>query len=304
MSENQDCFKFVLKLHGNVFKNIIRHFLDIGHGIKNWWIFVLIFYCLCIKDFIDIYVYSVITITKRTLWMLQAIGLLQIIKNDSSLSNLNKIAQTDIVRMKDAQNSPFEYLRTKKLHTSSQTSPPSKLKLSFSPPKTKNDETKNEKMAHKLQANEPENSPAVLKLEAEIPRKEEFPSTYSQTPLCNINLSLSPSVETRIKETDHLSPEERNFLKRKWRSWKLKQYIRKMKTQSIFQVDYQENSDGDFTRSEDAVFSEWSPDEHNKKLNEEPSTPKRHGCCSSLVTKLKSKLQQGSDFPAVTYKRF
>ncbi|GBL79160.1 hypothetical protein AVEN_92404-1 [Araneus ventricosus] len=236
--------------------------------------------------------------------MLQAVGLLRTIKNDCSLSRLNKIAQTDMIRMKDAQSSPFEHPRTKKLHTSSQTSPPCKLKLSFSPPKVKNDETKVEEMTHKLPAKEPKKSPAILKLEAEIPRKEAFPSiTYSQTPLCNINLSLTPTVETRIKETDNLSPEERNFLKRKWQSWKLKQYIRKMKTQSIF-LNYRENSDGVFTCSEDATFSEWSPDDYNKKLYEEPGTPNRYGCCSSLVTKLKSKLHRESDCPVVSYRRF
>ncbi|CAL1269716.1 unnamed protein product [Larinioides sclopetarius] len=294
MSESEDGFKFVLKLHNTIFTNVIRHFIDFAEKVKKWWIFSLLLYCLCIKDFIDIYLYSTLTITKRTLWMLQAVGLLRKIKNDSYVSHSNKIVQTDMIRMKDAQSSPFEHRRTKKLHSSSQTSPPCKLKLSFSPPKLKDDETKAEEM-QKM----PEKSPAVLKLEAEIPRKE----TNSPTPLCNINLSLTPTVETRIKETDNLSPEERNFLKRKWQSWKLKRYIRKMKTRSI-SLNCQENSDGVFTYPEDSTFSEWSPDDHNKNLYEEPGTPKSHGCCTSLITKLKSKLHQESDCPAVSYRRF
>ncbi|KAF8785728.1 hypothetical protein HNY73_011239 [Argiope bruennichi] len=282
---------------------MFRHFLDIAQMVKKLWIFALLFYCLCIKDFIDIYIYSILKITERTLWMLQAVGLFRKI-NDSKFSRLNKIAQTDIIRKRDAQSSPFECHRYKKLYTSLQTSPPCKLKLSLSPPKiqTENDEIKTAEISHKLPEKQLENSPAILELEAEIPKTEAFPSAiYSQTPLCNINLSLTPTVKS--KETDNLSPEERNFLKRKWQSWKLRQYIRKMKTRPIF-LKYEENSEEVFTCPENTTFSEWSPDDQKKRLCEEPGTPNRHGCCPSLVTKLKSKLHRESDGPSIYYKRF
>ncbi|GIY45528.1 DNA topoisomerase 1 [Caerostris darwini] len=290
-------------------ENAMEYFLDFMRTIMKYCIFIILLYCECIKDFFEILVYTTIKIAKRTIWTIQAIGLDQKLRERSSPIYMNKSTQTESLQMKEAQNATYEdeKLRKKILPHFSPTSP-CKVKLSFSSPKCE-DKYENFNivgMSPNLSIKDAESSPAVLKLEADFNGNKSFQTSHSPSPLCSINVSLSPRVETKFLRlgNEELSKEERSvlkFLKKKLNNWKFRKFVRKQF--SIFQNNAGESEDLTYLEKNNMRI-DHSVYNIKKSFIEEPISPTYIGCCSTIVSKLKSKFYYESESPSVSYRRF
>lgn len=259
---------------------------------------------MCMKDFFEIFVYTTVKIVKRTVWILHATGI--ILDTRGSPLTVDKNVQTDILSKKNGQNTSFRQKKIEKFRSSpSKKNPICNLKLSFSPIKLSDKYEQTSFRNESSDLSEEPSSPAVLKLETEFPNTTTFrPISPSHSPVCDINVSLSPRIKTKYTQadTEEFVSGDRNFLKEKWNYWKSKQ------SSEIIQSDVQ-NPHGKFTEMLNCLkktkISRYEYN-NNTKLHriEEPNSPEALGCCNILMSTLKSKFQKKSSYATVSYSRF
>ncbi|GFT04185.1 uncharacterized protein TNCV_3154361 [Trichonephila clavipes] len=251
------------------------------------------------RDFFEIFVYTTIKIVKRTVWILQVTGILQILE-EMSLLTVDKSVQTDIPSNKSGQNTYFKQMKIDKFHSSPiQKNPICNLQLSFSPVKLNGKYEQTSFLNESSDLSEERNSPAVLKLEAEFTNTTACrPSSCNNSPVCDINVSLSPRVKTKYTQvnTEECVSRDGNFLKKKWNEWKSKQSVIP-------------NPHGKFTEILNCLKKAnisryiYNSKEILQRIKE-PNSPETFGCCNILMSTVKSKFQKKTNYTTVSYSRF
>ncbi|GFT39468.1 uncharacterized protein NPIL_560831 [Nephila pilipes] len=257
------------------------------------------------KDFFEIFVYTLIKIVNRTVWILHEIGAIEILEKSRSLI-IDNCIQTDVLTKKNGENASFEQMKTEKFFSSpSEKSPICNLQLSVSPTTLTGKYEQTSFMNESPGLSDEPNSPAVLKLEAEFPNTITFqPSSRSQSPVCNINLSLSPRVLTKYTQADaeEFVSGDGRFLKKICNSWKSKQSDEII--QSVVQNHHEKSNEILKGLKKTKIISDDNSDNKIHQHIEEPYSPKVFDCCNIVMSKLKSKFQKKNSFTTISYSRF
>lgn len=284
-------------------------FVAIVYTILYYCTVVSLLYLTCVKDFFEIFIFTILKITERVIWTLKVAGFVQIPEINYEVFSFRGIGtQTDVSVHKEAEQlvsitdikiSPSQ----KKFNQNEPLAENSEYKLQLTCPKRNIVSTGNLSVLEEI------DEPALLILNNDKPSTSDESSQQqhtSQSPLCRIHLTPFPT-NLRAKyakvSVEGISPEERFCLKRKWHKWSSKNNNKPcLKMQPLFPSDSAIFSSDERRPKKARKMDVNNSDHDQKKLMLDEESPEMSGCYKNVILKLKSKFMRHSAF--ASYKKF
>lgn len=285
-------------------------FVAIAYTILYYCTVVSLLYLTCVKDFFEIFIFTILKITERVIWTLKVAGFVQIPENNYEVFSFRGIGtQTDVsvhkeaeqlVSITDRKTSPNQkkFIETEPLAQNSE------YKLQLTCPQRNIVPTGNLSVLEEI------DEPAILILNNDKPStivESSQQQHTSQSPLCRIHLTPCPT-NLRAKyakvTVERISPEERSCLKRKWHKWSSKNNNKPcLKMQPLFSSDSEIFSSDERRPKKARKMDVNNCDQDQKKLMLDEESPEMSSCYKNVMLKLKYKFMR-RDSASASYKKF